>query len=240
MAYVELNGARVFSSLQRFYPVDRSVVFGANTIGAAATEKYFAGNVLHIGRADPQQVMASSLLGFISTGSPGADWLGYPGPLQLRLKFPQNRSQQAEPLLVNGITGAADFLFVHYLDERHIRLGFDHWGLGGPVSPPLEIDLGVEHELVISGGFLMPPAATILYEHHPQLRRLQTALYVELDGRTVIEGASPVFAGDPTQIGVGVNLVGGSTAGPAFTGSFLKLTHIAPESILARFPGNSP
>ena len=240
LAYVELNGQRVFAPLQAFYPAEGSAALGINITHATMAVPFFPGNMTSISLADPQYVMAASLQVAVQAANPDTEWLGYPGPLRLRVKFPVDRMGQAEPLLVSGVTGAADFLYVHYVDERHVRLGFDHWGSGGPVTNLLEVAPGSEHELLVSTGFLMPPAGARLYREQPQLSRLQTAIYVEMDGQPVLEGVSPIYAIEPKQVIMGANFAGGSTAGPGFNGEVLKVERVRPEWILKRLPASVP
>jgi len=64
------------------------------------------------------------------------------GAAQLKLWFPAGRPPGLqEPLVATGVTGAGDIVYVRYVDDRRDpAFGFDHWGVGGTMSAPVEID----------------------------------------------------------------------------------------------------
>ncbi len=88
-------------------------------------------------------------------------WDGYPGPVTLSLLFPRNRMSLAEPLLTSGVPGRGDIIYVRYLDSGHVALGYDHWGASGSETPPLPVDFGRSHEIMLSSGSLLPPPESI-------------------------------------------------------------------------------
>ena len=88
-----------------------------------------------------------------STTGPGA----MRGAEHMIVRLPAQKTGRGEPLLVTGKTGAGDFIYVTYEDEKHIRLGYDHWGVGGMKTDPIEIDYSVPHEIWVSLGTLYPP-----------------------------------------------------------------------------------
>src|SRR5690606_5271289 len=90
-----------------------------------------------------------------------------------------------------GTPGAADFFYVQYLDERTIRLGFDHWGLGGPLSEPISIEPGEEQEIVIHFGSLLPPPDHPVASTLPELIFLRSWLYAEVNGQVIFNQSHP-------------------------------------------------
>lgn len=60
----------------------------------------------------------------------------------LSVVFPTKKAGAREPLLVSGSHGKADFLFVEYLGENKLRLGWDHWGTPTAWSPELSVSEG--------------------------------------------------------------------------------------------------
>src|SRR6185312_13508548 len=80
---------------------------------------------------------------------------GY-GPVRLIVLLPSGRSDRQEPLLTTGRNGKGDFIYLVYLDERHIKLGYDHWGVSGGLSEPIAIDYGPPHAFRLSLGSLYP------------------------------------------------------------------------------------
>jgi hypothetical protein len=117
------------------------------------------------------------------------------GPMELRVKFPHGRVGKVEPLVTTGRSFLADYIFVHYLTDRLIRIGFEHTSLKSAVGPALEIDPDVEHVITIQMGSLYPP------RHHPYYaaqtdavgERLRTTLAVTVDGRPALATRSECY-----------------------------------------------
>jgi hypothetical protein len=120
------------------------------------------------------------------------------GPLELTLKFPTGR-RQLEPLLVNGVDFKSDYLYLLYVDDRHVIFGFEHSGYGGPVTEPVEVDLSREHHLRLDLGALYPP------KDDPYFARWSPAdiethlhrLRLSLDGQSVMD--DPATCYDPVS-----------------------------------------
>jgi len=147
------------------------------------------------------------------------------GPLHLVVTFPQGKSGRHEPLLTSGRTGAGDFIYVVYEDGRHVRIGFDHWGGAGALSEPIPADYGAPHELLIRTGALYPELSDngAWGAVEPEVRSaFKSRVSVILDGKTVLESATPAHPSPPGAVTVARNAIGGSTADPEFSGK-LKL-----------------
>ena len=114
---------------------------------------------------------------------PDAAWLDRlaqaGGPVRLRLRLPRDRFGATDPLLLTGEPGRADLVSVRYLREGFIQLVMTHENGEERVSPPLAVDYGQPHELVMESGALRPAVALPV---HPAMREA----YVALDGRTVL------------------------------------------------------
>lgn len=158
-------------------------------------------------------------------------WAGFPGPVRIQLRFPVGRDGYREPLLVTGGAGVGDFIYVHYLDARRIRLGWDHWGGAGWLSEPFEVDFEQDHELVVSGLALMPPLHTGLYADEPGWAEARAAFVVGFNGRLLTRCLQPMHATKPAKIHIGSNFIGGSTTGLAFTGQLLAITPVEWEDL---------
>jgi hypothetical protein len=116
-----------------------------------------------------------------------------------------------EPLLTAGRTGAADGVFVRYFSGQEIRIGFDHWGTGGPESPPVAIDYSKPHEIELTIGAGSWEAGG------------SGPLSVRLDGRDVIAGHARFHAAGAGEVVFGRNTVGLSTSVPEFSGMLISL-----------------
>lgn len=135
------------------------------------------------------------------------------GPIRLRVRFPTDRQGHAEPLIVTGMTGAGDAVYVKYLGPDTISIGADHWGIGGPSSPPIKVDLSIEHELWISMGSL--------FENQP-LTGIESATRVWLDGREAFAWDQPTHSTATATLQLGENKIGISTCESVFTGTIIR------------------
>lgn len=132
------------------------------------------------------------------------------GKQLLIVRFPSDMAG-SEPLVVSGVTGAGDFVYVKYVGANQLRFGFDHWGVGGSVGEPVAFDPRQLHRLEIETGALIPSSA----------EQAAGRVTVKLDGATVLDGMSPIHPSTQGQIYVGRNPIGGSTAQPLFHGEIL-------------------
>jgi hypothetical protein len=156
--------------------------------------------------AGVRQVGESALPDRVRNGSYGA--------VEMSVDFPYGVIGTQEPLVVTGVTGAGDFVYVRYADANHVVIGFDHWGIGGIVGKPFEVDYGQTHRLVISFQALYPPGSVL---HNSDLVR------VLLDGKTALEGRFVCHPSAEDRVRIGTNPIGGSTCGPAFSGRILSV-----------------
>jgi hypothetical protein len=153
------------------------------------------------------------------------------GYLRLRLRFPADKMPQAEPIVSAGVEEAADFVYVIYTDSRHLRIGFDHWFSGGPITAPIAIDYAKVHDLVISMGSLFPPQEDLVFEGvDPALvASLKGEIRVTLDGKTVIKAASEFWDCPPGQVAIGRNDVKGTSENTVFNGEILSCKRVWPD-----------
>jgi len=153
---------------------------------------------------------------------------GYSGPVLIRLRFPRGRAGQSEPLVTTGVTGAGDTVYIYYESDTRVGFGFDHWGAGGPLSDPFEINPDQAQEIVLSMGSMLPSPAGSGPDAYATLRR-QCLIF--LNGKLALKWSGKFYPASQSQISVGVNAIGGSTAGPKFSGVILQVEPIAPEKL---------
>jgi hypothetical protein len=203
------DGHTLINTEQWFYPGSpETALVGVNPYGSTTAGRQFEGRVEQVTPADFVTLPPLGL---------GAAY----GAVDLTLEFPWNAAGRTEPLVVSGATGAGDFIYVKYVDSHHLAIGFDHWGIGGIVGPPLEIDYAQAHRISLTMGSLYPPVGD------PGRRSL---VRVTIDGRVALEGQSPCYRSTSEQIRIGVNAIGGSTCGPVFSGRFLSIERSADSS----------
>ena len=143
---VSVDGQPGLLADQEAYPADRNeIAVGRDSIRAPDCEPSFTG-VMFLRQHLP---VDAALPPDIQDGI---------GAVRLTLRFPTGRPGRNEPLLVTGRTGAGDVLYVHYIDDRHVSLGYDHWNAGGPLSAPLAVDYAATHVIELSLGSALSPA----------------------------------------------------------------------------------
>lgn len=137
------------------------------------------------------------------------------GKLHLLIKLPAFTRPKSEPLLSTGETGKGDLIYIRYLDATHYQIGHDRWGYGGSVGPVIGYDPEVPLDLDIS----CPP---LLGEAAPP------RLLIALNGSPLIDVEEAFHPSRPTQIAVGRNLIGASTAEAEFTGTIEVQERVQP------------
>jgi hypothetical protein len=203
---IRFDGRTLINTEQLFYPGDpETALIGVNPYGSTTAGRQFEGRVDEVSQAD---------FGTLPPLGLGAAY----GAVDLTLEFPWTAAGRCEPLVVSGVTGAGDFVYVKYLDSRHVAIGFDHWGIGGIVGPPIEIDYAQAHRLSLTMGSLYPSGGD---------RGRASLVRVTIDGHAALEGRSPCHPSTAEQIRIGVNAIGGSTCGPIFSGRFLSIERLA-------------
>jgi hypothetical protein len=141
--------------------------------------------------------------------------------LHLVLAFPLLKDGRHEPLLTTGHSGAGDLVYVIYEDASHVRLGVDHWGGSGGVSDPIQIDYQLPHEIWIRTGALYPqdPADAAWQGATPaEQQKLKSGIDLVLDGRRVLSVPTTAHPSLPSEVTIGANKIGMSTADPEFGG----------------------
>jgi hypothetical protein len=146
------------------------------------------------------------------------------GPIHLVVNFPAHKEGRSEPLVSAGHTGAGDFVYVNYVDDRHVRLGFDHWGYGGEISAPIAVNYSAPHEIWVSMAPLYPGEQDDRSWRgldRAARRRLRSRVEVVLDGKSALTVEAPTYPSLPSEIAVARNPIGGSTSDPVFSGTLV-------------------
>jgi hypothetical protein len=162
------------------------------------------------------------------------------GALNIRLRFPSDRLGAAEPIVTTGIREAGDFLYVIYCDRGHIRIGFDHWFNGGPITPPISVDYARDHQLYVSMGSLFPSSDDILFAgiSADDVISMKGRIKVTLDGATVINYRTDCYTSTVGQVTIGKNTIKGTTSLPLFSGNVIGYSRSWPESIVPQGHSN--
>jgi hypothetical protein len=113
-----------------------------------------------------------------------------PSPLTLQIALPADRPGEIEPIVITGVFGAGDFLFVRYVDHHTVVFTYDSWGVGGPTSPPVTVEPGTWHTLQIKMPSLSNPRGTFAVD----------GLCVRFDGTTILQAETSFHHREPEQV----------------------------------------
>lgn len=139
--------------------------------------------------------------------------------MELELRLVPAAPGTREPLVVTGVPGRADFLFVEHVGEGRLRLGFEHWGKAPIFSAPFGLDFAADHRLEVALGSFPSARRSPGYRPTGQLE-------VWLNGARLWEAAARFFPVSAAEVAVGHNPVGGTACAPAFSGAVLGLKRI--------------
>jgi hypothetical protein len=199
---VVFDGRTLLNIHQSFYPdAAEPPRIGLNPFGSSGAGPEFTGEILQAGRA------ADSALSRVGMNG------GY-GRVEMSVRFPSGVVGTQEPLAVTGVSRAGDFVYVRYVDAGHVAVGFDHWGIGGLMGNPVEVDYAQVHRIAITIQSLYPEGSA---------GHSSDAVRVLVDGRPALVGIFPCYPSRADQVYVGTNRIGGSTCGQVFTGNILSI-----------------
>jgi hypothetical protein len=201
---VVMDGHVAINGDQAFYAGGPgSLLAGQNPYAPSVARKAFTGRIAGI-----RQVRLADL--------PSPERNAAFGAVDMTVELPLGAGGTQEPLVVTGVEGAGDMVYLRYVDSEHVSFGFDHWGIGGSVGKPVSVDYRANHRLAVTFQSLYPAGSV---GHGSDLVR------VVLDGTTVLESHWACHPATVNQIYIGKNPIGGSTCGPVFTGHILTVGH---------------
>lgn len=202
---VLMDGRTILNAEQVFSPAQgKPAILGSNPNGVPLASAAFSGLI----QAE-REVGFDVLPPFLTAG-------GY-GAVSMTVMLPRADTGLSDPLVVAGRPTKGDFVYIKYLDQRHVVFGFDHWGWGGPVSPPIAVDYNRSQQIEISMDALYPPDSAEARRHR---------VVVRLNGRVVFDAPAECYPTTAREICVARNLIGGSTCRARFFGRILLLKRL--------------
>jgi len=232
--YVRFNNQPAIRTSMPFLPVrPQGVTLGSNTIGSSSYPETFRGVISYFGPIGPENMpgLGSRLSDLVDNDE--LDWLGFSGPVRLRVVFPLGQAGHREPLLISGATGSADGLFVEYDSDRIVRLGYARSGAPAILSPPTAIIPGQAQEILLDSAVLMPPGMGDLYLKHPELASLAQFVHIGINGVPVLHEFAKPFPAPRTSVWVGDNPLAIPSIDKKFQGTIQSITRAHPMDIYA-------
>jgi hypothetical protein len=133
------------------------------------------------------------------------DYPPLPDPLELTVAFDPAVSGRSDPIIIGGTAGAADFIYVRFIDATTAIFGYDSWGNGGPASKAIKLQPGISHQLRIE--------APMLGQYWSNSVPASNHLRVAFDGIDVLDADVPFYNRAEDRIFVGWNPIGGTVCG---------------------------
>jgi hypothetical protein len=186
-----------------------TVEFGFNAIQASSATGMFTGSLIKSERIASRPRAVSKEI-----------W----GPLALKVRFPIDAVGLKEPLICLGTFGAADIIFVHYIDKTHIQFGLDHWGSALTLGPIIEIQPESSYNLTFDLASLYPPVG---HQRNPKskdllYKRNQDMFRVLMDEQIVFSSFQKAYPSTQEQVAIGRNDLSAASCRRLFSGEILS------------------
>jgi hypothetical protein len=151
------------------------------------------------------------------------------GAIRITFELTRRSLGNSQPILTLGEPGAADCVYITYLDLHQVRFGLDHWSYGGPVSEPVALDYGRPHVIEIDIRGLYPGSRWLNRPSPAPDGKAGVAPFtLRLDGRVILQQEAPFYATDPGKIWLGRNPTGGSVTKGSFSGKIISSERLVP------------
>ena len=153
------------------------------------------------------------------------------GPTEFTVTFPADRQGKLEPLVITGSQFLSDYLYVFYVADNRIKVGFEHSGFGGPVTDTLTVDFTKPHRFLVDMPSLYPPLGDPYFDGIPArtVEAFSGRLKVSLDGVMIIDGPQQVFPAFRARPLIGASAPGETSLGERFTGSIGDVRILKPD-----------
>lgn len=155
------------------------------------------------------------------------------GKVQMSLILRPTALGRKEPLVTTGRAGAGDFIYITYVDDKHVTVGHDKWSYGGELSAPIPVDYGKIQNIEIDMNSLYPGVASEGETRLPsqELRRPKPLVVVKWNGVTVLSEKVAAFPSAENEVTIGDNDIGGSSTFRHFSGEIIKVAWPGPEEL---------
>jgi hypothetical protein len=212
---LRFNGREVLHAARHYHPALASeVAFGYNAIRASTADVRFRGEKLAVERLGGWPAIDENF-----------------GPVALAVRWPKALPVgTTEPLLVTGRTGAADVIWVRYVDRNRVQIGYDCWGRGGPVSGPISVGPGELATVQVSLGNLFDSQTSEGKLSSGLRARVAHRLVVWMEGRVVLDVPADPHPTAAADVRAGRNDVGASTCAERFSGEIVRTERVDPTA----------
>ncbi|MDO8539149.1 MAG: hypothetical protein Q7S40_01805 [Opitutaceae bacterium] len=145
------------------------------------------------------------------------------GSWEINVVFPRGRIGQTETMLSLGEPPEVDRVFVRYLDETRVQLGFARTAMPELISAPVAIDFGLPHRIIVALGAMLPPPAHPSFDEMTadEARLASRLVRIQLDGQRVVQAFRRFAPAESPRVRVGSRSLGDVTH-PRFSGQVIS------------------
>jgi hypothetical protein len=153
------------------------------------------------------------------------------GPIELTVRFPKFEKAHLEPLVISGSEFLSDYLYLLYLPDNRLIVGFEHTGYGGAVTKPFACDYGRIHRIVVDMAPLYPPKDDPYFDHLPKdvVAEALGHLRVSMDGAPIEDVEQATYPPFRPMPAVGQGTESQRALGRSFTGEILRVRSLPPD-----------
>ena len=153
------------------------------------------------------------------------------GPLELTVKFPADKREKLEPLLITGADFLSDYLYVVYVTSSKIVVGFEHTSYGGPTSDEIPIDYHQAHRITVDMPPLYPPLGDPYFDGIPKgaVESFGERLTIDLDGIRIIDTAQQFYPPIALRPSIGSGGANQTSLGNRFSGEILGVRRLTKD-----------
>ena len=207
---IRFNGRTLYDKARKAHPIAPGEFYvGNNAINSSSAEHNFNGPKLEYARLKELPPAATD------------------GAVYMKIKLPKLRIGRSEPLVVTGENGAGEIVYIKFLDEKYIQIGYDKWNYGGPLSVPVMCDDATELELEISFGSLYSAKQYLSdIDFEVGFNSTPQALIVRANGYQILNYPVQSYFNKNKRVVFGLNTIRASTCTERFTGEMLRVERI--------------
>lgn len=210
---ISLDGRVVMKAEVAVYPSTPSGVrLGRNGLAANVSPAKFRGRITFLRRLP-------------LPAPPDLDKDSLTGPVRIRFRLPLDPTDNFQPLICTGHSGAGDLLSIQIRSDGKFKFMHDCWGGGGIDSALVDPAPGPEQVVEVEMGSLYPASRKDV----PPALRQRFAL--RLNGRLIMDLPRPFNPSTAGEIVFGYNAIQAGSAQQMFSGSIQAI-----ESIPSRPP----
>jgi hypothetical protein len=163
------------------------------------------------------------------------------GPIELTVRLPKFEKAHLEPLVITGSEFLSDYLYLFYLPDNRLMIGFEHTNFGGPETKPFICDYAATHHIVVDMAPLYPPKGDPYFDNlapsaiGPSVDRLR----ILVDGAVVMDEAQQFYPAFSPHPSIGGGTENQTALGRRFTGEIMGVRTLESAGVFPAEPSGA-